>query len=183
MHFTAPSVALLALAAGVQAGGAKQQHEPPVRGGKGIGKHQPSGGTGTGVVPTGVVPTGVQTGTHPIATGHHNNGTGVQTGSHPIVTGTHGNGTHGVGKNSTIILTGTAPCFSCHGSATIPVDVPTKTNTPAASGVGGGVVGSASPSSSDYVPSSPGSKVTAPQVGVLSAVIGSIVYGAVMLLA
>ncbi|KAJ5531727.1 hypothetical protein N7527_005120 [Penicillium freii] len=177
MHFTAPSVALLALAAGVQAGGAKQQHEPPVRGGKGIGKHQ-SSGTGTGVAPT-----GVQTGTHPIATGHHNNGTGTQTGSHPIVTGTHGNGTHTGGKNSTIIVTGTAPCLSCHGSATIPVEVPTKTNNPATSGVGGGVVGSASPSSSGYTPSSPGSKVTAPQVGVLSAVIGSIVYGAVMLLA
>ncbi|KAJ5193474.1 hypothetical protein N7449_009616 [Penicillium cf. viridicatum] len=138
MHFTAPSVALLALAAGVQAGGAKQQHEPPVRGGKSIGKHHASGTTGTGVVPTGVVPTGVvptgvvptgvvptgiqtgthpigtghhnngtgtHTGSHPIGTGHHNNGTGTHTGSHPIVTGTHNNGTHGGGKNSTIIVT------------------------------------------------------------------------------
>ncbi|KAJ5858117.1 hypothetical protein N7455_009011 [Penicillium solitum] len=190
MHFTAPSVALLALAAGVQAGGAKEQHEPPVRGIKSIGKHHASGGTGTGVAPTGVVPTGAQTGTHPIATGgHHNNGTGTQTGSHPIVTGTHNNGTQTGGKNSTIIVTGTAPCYSCHGSATIPVNVPTKTNTASASGGAspsggaGGVGGSAFPSSTEYTPSSPGSKVTAPQVGVLSAVIGSIVYGAVMLLA
>ncbi|KAJ5394926.1 uncharacterized protein N7487_009229 [Penicillium crustosum] len=158
----------------------------PVHSIKSIGKHQASGGTGTGVAPTGVVPTGAQTGTHPIATGgHHNNGTGTQTGSHPIVTGTHNNGTQTGGKNSTIIGTGTAPCFSCHGSATIPVYVPTKTASGGASpsGGAGGVGGSASPSSTEYTPSSPGSKVTAPQVGVLSAVIGSIVYGAVMLLA
>ncbi|KAJ6186653.1 hypothetical protein N7519_007954 [Penicillium mononematosum] len=106
MHFTAPSVALLALAAGVQAGGAKKQQEPPVHNGKGIGKHQASGATGTGVHPTGVVPTGIHTGTH------------------PIVTGTHGNGTHHGGKNSTIIVTGTAPCSTCHRSSTIPVNVP-----------------------------------------------------------
>ncbi|KOS44754.1 hypothetical protein ACN38_g4292, partial [Penicillium nordicum] len=132
MYFTAPSVALLALAAGVQAGGAKQHHEPPVQSGKGIGKHQASGASGTGV----------QTGTHPIATGHHNNGTGTQTGSHPIVTGTHNNGTHAGGKNSTIIVTGTAPCFNCHGSSTIPVNVPTK--SPSASGGAGHVGGGSS---------------------------------------
>ncbi|KAJ5817348.1 hypothetical protein N7447_009581 [Penicillium robsamsonii] len=208
MHFTAPSIALLALAAGVQAGGAKEQHEPPVRSGKSIGKHY-STDAATGAVTgipgheTGIVGTGVHTGSHPIVTGSpHNNGT--QTGSHPIVTGSpHHNGTNGGGSDHTIIGTGTAPCYSCHGSATIPVYVPTKTNGASATGGAGGSHGGsgsgsdsgASPSggagsgsglgsddSAEYTPSNPGSKVTAPQVGVF-AVIGSIIYGAVMLLA
>ncbi|KAJ5521024.1 hypothetical protein N7463_001477 [Penicillium fimorum] len=214
MHFTAPSVALLALAAGVQAGVAtKEQHEPPVRSSKAIGKHYTTDSatgavTGIPIHETGIVGTGVQTGSHPIVTGspHHD---GTQTGSHPIVTGSpHNNGTNGGGNDHTIIGTGTAPCYSCHGSATIPVYVPTKTNgagpsggASATGGAGGSHGGSgsdsgASPSggagsssglgsesgSTEFTPSNPGSKVTAPQVGVF-AVIGSVIYGAVMLLA
>ncbi|KAI2696831.1 hypothetical protein CBS147372_8250 [Penicillium roqueforti] len=218
MHFTAPSVALLALAAGVQAG-SKQLQEPPVHVKGIIGKQRVEPGTD-------VAPTGAQTGTHPIGTGIV--GTGTSTGSHPIVTGTPGGPGGGVGNNSTIIVTGTSPCYTCHGSATIPVYVPTRTQGTSPSGgagsgtgsgsgsdsgsgiegsgsgsVGsGGVNGSgstsgagkgASPSSpvstsgsdstNDYSLSSPGSKVTAPQIGVVSAVIGSMVYGTIMLLA
>ncbi|KAJ5952992.1 uncharacterized protein N7479_011405 [Penicillium vulpinum] len=154
MHITAPSIALLALAAGVQAGGAKQQREPPVRAIRAAGKYQ-----ATAVAPTGATGTGITTGSHPIVTGSPNH-EGTQTGSHPIVTGSpHHNGTNGEDNHGSIIGTGTAPCYNCHGSATIP------------SG------------SSEYTPSNPGSKVTAPQFGVYGALIGSIVYGAVMLLA
>ncbi|KAJ5153685.1 uncharacterized protein N7500_009124 [Penicillium coprophilum] len=173
MHFTAPSIALLALAAGVQAGGAKQQREPPVRRGKGFDKHQ-----------TTSVATGAATGIHGHETGIV--GTGVHTGSHPIVTGIpYSSGTHGGGKDTTLFGTGTAPCYNCHGSATIPVYVPTQTHggSSGASPSGGAGGAHASPSSTEYTPSNPGSKVTAPQVGVVGAVIGSIVYGAVMLLA
>jgi hypothetical protein len=195
MHFSAPSIAILALAAGVNAG-AGGQHEPPVHG-KGF-KHHPSATSVHGA-------TGI-----PGPTGVHS-GTGISTGTHPIPTGAPNNGTHG--GNGTVISS-VVPCFSCQqGSTVIPVHVPTKTPSTSAgaggaspsggaggaspsggAGGAGGAVGggpgsgsgsgsgaeAASPSSTGFNPSNPGSKITAPIVG---AVMGSIVYGAVMLLA
>ncbi|KAJ6010115.1 hypothetical protein N7522_005131 [Penicillium canescens] len=170
MYFTAPSVAVLALAAGVSAGVAQKEHEPPVHGKSVINKQA----TGT-------------------ATAHR---TGIQTGTHPIMTGTPNNGTQG--NNGTAIVTSTAPCFTCQtGSSTIPVVVPSR--TPAASsgapgagpsagpgagpsggagGAGGAGTTPAGPGATGFTPSNPGSKVSVPQVGAAGAVM---VYGLMLL--
>ncbi|OQE26500.1 hypothetical protein PENSTE_c005G00261 [Penicillium steckii] len=165
MHFSAP-VALLALAAGVQAGGHKQQ-EPPV---------------------------------HQKEASHSVHATGVQTGTHPIVTG---GPVHG--KNSTVVVTSTAPCHNgkCFGSSsTVPGTKPTSSGliggggggvgggsgsgsgsgSPSGSGSGAGGSGAgntpASPSSTGFTPSNPGSKVSVPMAG---AALGSVAYGLALL--
>ncbi|KAJ5729611.1 uncharacterized protein N7483_004119 [Penicillium malachiteum] len=61
MHFTVSSIALLAVAAGVQAGSSHKQAEPPV--------NQKEGGAAVGTAGTAVQGTAAQTGTHPIVTG------------------------------------------------------------------------------------------------------------------
>ncbi|KAJ5703165.1 hypothetical protein N7488_010713 [Penicillium malachiteum] len=72
MHFTASSIALLAVAAGVQAGSHKQA-EPPV--------NQKEGGAAVGTAGT-AAGTAVQTGTHPIVTGSgSSNGTSGNNGT------------------------------------------------------------------------------------------------------
>ncbi|KAJ5183862.1 hypothetical protein N7492_001478 [Penicillium capsulatum] len=149
MHFTAPTVAILAIAAGVSAG---KFQEPPL--------HQKSVSV---------------------------HGTGVSTGTHPIVTG----GGHHGGRNSSARATSTAACHNGKCSST-PVSVPTGgsssgsgagTGTGSGAGSGSGSNVPAGPSSTGFVPSNPGSKISAPQVGVAGAFVGSAVYGALAFLA
>lgn len=164
MHFTAPSVAVLALAAGAFAAVAPKELEPPVNAKSAIKKQA----------------TGVATGAH---------GTGIQTGTHPIMTGTPNNGTRI--NNSTAVATSTVPCFTCQGgSSTIPVVVPSRTPgasagaggaggaVPSAGGAGGASNTPAAPSATGFTPSNPGSKVSVPQVGAAGAVM---VYGLMLL--
>ncbi|KAJ5455639.1 Glycine-rich cell wall structural protein 1 [Penicillium daleae] len=130
MHFSTPVLTLLAIAAGVQAGG--KQHEPPI--------HKRSVSA---------------------------QATPVSTGAHPIVTGTPGGGgnatTGGGASSSGAASTGAASSGAASGSA--------ASNTPAL------------PSSTGFVPSSPGIKVSVPQLGMIGAGIGSVAYGALIFLA
>ncbi|KAJ5233088.1 hypothetical protein N7468_006044 [Penicillium chermesinum] len=173
MHFTTSTVAILAIAAGVSAGVSGKKNEPPVDHKKAASIHA----------------TGASTGTHPTAT----------TGTHPIVTGgpSHHNNT-GPHGTSSIVVTSTAVCKN--GKCT-PVATPTATGGAGSgsSGWGSGSNGSgsgsngegsgssngegagntpASPSSTGFIPSNPGSKVSAPIAGAL---IGSAAYGLMFL--
>lgn len=136
MHFSTPVLTLLAIAAGVQAGG--KQHEPPI--------HKRS---------VSAQATPVSTGAHPIVTG-------TPAGSGNATSG--GNGTTGGGASSSgAASSGAASSGAASGSA--------ASNTPA------------SPSSTGFVPSSPGIKVSVPQLGMIGAGIGSVAYGALIFLA
>ncbi|KAJ5404406.1 hypothetical protein N7509_004277 [Penicillium cosmopolitanum] len=151
MHFSAP-VAILAIAAGVQATSNKQA-EPPI--------HKKEGSISAAA-------TGVQTGTHPIQTGNvhsSNNGTVVTStaasstvpATHPTSSGNVVGGGGNVGGGS----------GSSSGSS---------------SGSGAGSSGAghtpASPSSTGFTPSNPGAKVSVPMAG---AALGSVAYGLALL--
>jgi hypothetical protein len=140
MHFSTPVLTLLAIAAGVQAGG--KQHEPPI--------HKRS---------VSAQATPVSTGAHPIVTGTPGGG-GNAGNATSGGNATTGGGAGGAGGASS---SGAASSGAASGSA--------ASNTPA------------SPSSTGFVPSSPGIKVSVPQLGMIGAGIGSVAYGALIFLA
>jgi hypothetical protein len=133
---------------------AAKQSEPPI--------HQKSAS---------VVGTAVSTGTHPIVTGTPGGGNGTSGGGN----GTSGGGAGGAGGSGSGSGSGTG---SGSGSGS-------GTGT-GGSGSGSGTGASntpASPSSTGFVPSNPGAKVSVPQLGMVGAGIGSVAYGALIFLA
>ncbi|KAJ5618289.1 hypothetical protein N7528_006932 [Penicillium herquei] len=162
MHFTASSIALLAVAAGVQAGSHKQA-EPPV--------NQKEGGAAVGTAGT-AAGTAVQTGTHPIVTGSGssngtsgNNGTAstipvsVPTGS----SGSSGSGSSGSGSSGS----GSSGSGSSGSSGSAGAGSGTASNTPS------------SPSSTGFTPSNAGANVY--PMGAAGALVGGAVYGLMLL--
>ncbi|KAJ5475173.1 Glycine-rich cell wall structural protein 1 [Penicillium diatomitis] len=142
MHFSTSTLALLAIAAGVQAA----HQEPPAYNVKAPAVQ----GTGVG---------GVQPG---------------PTGAPAPAPGPNGNG------NGTVVP---APGPNGNGNGTV---VP----APGPNGQGGnngtvvpGPNGGASPSATGYTPSSPGAKISVPQLGMLGTGLGSVAYGAILFLA
>ncbi|KAJ6014267.1 hypothetical protein N7540_008858 [Penicillium herquei] len=154
MHFTASSIALLAVAAGVQASSHKRA-EPPIH------QRQDAGAVGTAGTAAG---TAVQTGTHPIVTGSgSSNGTSGGNGTASTIpvsvpTGTSGAGGSGAGGSG---AGGSGAGGSGAGGSG------TASNTPS------------SPSSTGFNPSNAGANVA--PMGAAGALVGGAVYGLMLL--